>query len=158
MSRLRVATAVLSERIFAGYPTKDRQRLKEPRHDVTSDVLLAIRDKVGLGHEIEVAPEGGPTEFRIAVLPAPMSVGRMKSALQECETYFEELADAELLHDGPSGNREMQLLVEVRAAIAMEAATAGETPKSDSTRSATARVRKDIAQTPSPNLSQGDTP
>jgi hypothetical protein len=43
-------------------------------------------------------------------------------------------------------------------AIAMEAATAGETPKSGSTRSATARVRKDIAQTQSPNLSQGDTP
>jgi hypothetical protein len=37
-------------------------------------------------------------------------------------------------------------------AIAMEAAKQG------STRSATARVRKDIAQTPSPNLSQGDTP
>jgi hypothetical protein len=44
------------------------------------------------------------------------------------------------------------------AAIAMEAATAGETAKQGSTRSATARVRKDIAQTPSPNLSQGDTP
>jgi hypothetical protein len=44
------------------------------------------------------------------------------------------------------------------AAIAMEAATAGETVKHGSTRSATARVRKDIAQTPSPNLSQGDTP
>jgi hypothetical protein len=42
-------------------------------------------------------------------------------------------------------------------AIAMEAATAGET-QSGSTRSATARVRKDIAQIPSPNLSQGDTP
>jgi hypothetical protein len=49
-------------------------------------------------------------------------------------------------------------LAEALPAIAMEAATAGETPKSGSTRSATARVRKDIAQTPSPNLSQGDTP
>jgi hypothetical protein len=69
MSRLRIATAALSGRIFAGYPTKDGKGLKEPRHDVTSDVLLAIRDKVGIGSEIEVAPEGGPTEFRIAVLP-----------------------------------------------------------------------------------------
>lgn len=69
MSRLRVATAALSERIFAGYPTKDGKGFKEPRHDVTSDVLLAIMHKVGIGHEIEVAPEGGPVEFRIAVLP-----------------------------------------------------------------------------------------
>jgi hypothetical protein len=68
-ARLRIATAALSERIFAGYPTKDGKRLKEPRHDVTSDVLLAIRDKVGIGNEIEVAREGGEVEFRIAVLP-----------------------------------------------------------------------------------------
>jgi hypothetical protein len=48
--------------------------------------------------------------------------------------------------------------LKTRHAIAMEAATAGETAKQGSTRSATARARKDIAQTPPPNLSQGDTP
>ena len=69
MMGIRVATAALSERIFAGHPTKDGRGFKEPRFDVTSDVLLAIRDKVGIGNEIEVAAEGGPIEFRIAVLP-----------------------------------------------------------------------------------------
>ncbi|GLI99173.1 hypothetical protein [Sphingobium sp. BS19] len=67
-SPIRVATAVLSERIFAGRPTKDGRGFKEPRYDVTSDVLQAIRDKVGIGNEIEVA-SNGVVEFRIAVLP-----------------------------------------------------------------------------------------
>jgi site-specific DNA-methyltransferase (adenine-specific) len=49
-------------------------------------------------------------------------------------------------------------IASARLAIAVEAATAGETAEQGSTRSATARVRKDIAQTPSPNLSRGDTP
>jgi len=66
---IRVATAALSGRIFAGRPTKDGMSFKEPRHDVTSDVMIAIRDKVGMGNEIEVARNGGPVEFRIVVLP-----------------------------------------------------------------------------------------
>lgn len=65
---IRVATACLSERIFAGRPTKDGLGFKEPRYDVTSDVLQAIRDKVGIGNEIEVETNG-KVEFRIAVLP-----------------------------------------------------------------------------------------
>lgn len=65
---IRVATAVLSERIFAGRPTKDCKGFKEPRYDVTSDVLVAIRDKVGIGNEIDVET-GGVVQFRIAVLP-----------------------------------------------------------------------------------------
>lgn len=65
---VRVATAVLSQRIFAGRPTKDGRGFKEPRYDVTSDVLVAIRDKVGVGHEIDVE-SNGVVEFRIAVLP-----------------------------------------------------------------------------------------
>lgn len=65
---IRVATAVLSERIFAGRPTKDGRGFKEPRYDVTSDVLVAIRDKVGIGNEIGVERDG-VVEFRIAVLP-----------------------------------------------------------------------------------------
>ncbi len=66
---IRVATAVLSERIFAGRPTKDGRGFKEPRYDVTSDVLAAIRDKVGIGNEVTVTCEGQPS-FRIAVLSA----------------------------------------------------------------------------------------
>lgn len=65
---IRVATAVLSERIFAGRPTKDGRGFKEPRFDVTSDVLVAIRDKVGIGNEITVECDGKP-QYRIAVLP-----------------------------------------------------------------------------------------
>jgi len=68
MARLRVATAVLSNRIFAGYPLKSGLGFREPRHDVTSDVLQAVRDKIGVGNEITVECDGEPA-FRIAVLP-----------------------------------------------------------------------------------------
>jgi hypothetical protein len=71
---IRVATAILSERIFAGRPTKDGRGFKEPRYDVTSDVLVAIRDKVGIGNEISVE-SNGVVEFRIAVLPPRDSDG-----------------------------------------------------------------------------------
>lgn len=65
---LRVATAALSKRIFAGRPRKDGTGFKEPRHDVTSDVLLAVKDKIGIGHEVTVECEGVP-QYRIAILP-----------------------------------------------------------------------------------------
>ena len=65
---IRVATAVLSERIFAGRPKKDGTGFKEPRYDVTSDVLVAIRDKIGIGNKITVECDGVP-QFEIAVLP-----------------------------------------------------------------------------------------
>lgn len=65
---IRVATAAISGRIFAGRPTKDGLGFKEPRYDVTSDVFVAIRDKVGIGNEIDVST-GGVVQFRIAVLP-----------------------------------------------------------------------------------------
>ena len=68
MSKLRIATALLSERIFAGYPLKNGKGFREPRHDVTSDVLRAVHDKVGVGNEITVECDGAPA-FRIAVLP-----------------------------------------------------------------------------------------
>lgn len=67
--KIRVATACLSERIFAGRPTKDGKGFKEPRYDVTSDVLVAIRDKVGLGNEITVERDGIP-DFKIRVTKA----------------------------------------------------------------------------------------
>lgn len=66
---IRVAMAAISGRIFAGRPTKDGRGFKEPRYDVTSDVLVAIRDFVGVGNEIEVGLPGTAVEFRIAVLP-----------------------------------------------------------------------------------------
>jgi len=66
-SPIRVAMAALSERIYAGRVAKDGQTFREPRYDVTSDVLVAIRDKVGVGNEVTVSCEGVPS-FRIAVL------------------------------------------------------------------------------------------
>lgn len=69
---IRVATAVLSGRIFAGRPTKDGLGFKEPRYDVTSDVLRAIYDKIGVGHEVTVECDGEPS-FRIAILPVDTS-------------------------------------------------------------------------------------
>ena len=67
-SSIRVATAALSERIYAGRPNKAGDGFKGERHDVTSDVLRAVRDKVGVGNEVTVECDGKP-EFRIAVLP-----------------------------------------------------------------------------------------
>lgn len=74
---IRVATSVLSKRIFAGRPTKDGKGFKEPRYDVTSDVLVAIRDKVGIGNEIDVETSG-VVQFRIAVLPPRVEVVESK--------------------------------------------------------------------------------
>lgn len=65
---IRVATAALSGRIYAGRPTKDGTGFKEPRYDVTSDVLRAVKDKIGVGFEVTVECDGKP-DFRIAVLP-----------------------------------------------------------------------------------------
>lgn len=65
---IRVATAALSGRIYAGRPTKDGFGFKEPRFDVTSDVLKAVRDKIGVGNQVNVECDG-EVMFRIAVMP-----------------------------------------------------------------------------------------
>jgi hypothetical protein len=65
---IRVAASALSGRIFAGRPTKDGLGFKEPRYDVTSDVLCAVKDKIGIGHEVTVE-SGGIPQFHIAILP-----------------------------------------------------------------------------------------
>lgn len=56
---IRVATAALSGRIFAGRPTKDGMGFKEPRYDVTSDCLKAIVDKIGIGFQTDVVDSEG---------------------------------------------------------------------------------------------------
>jgi hypothetical protein len=98
-SPIRVATAALSERIFAGRPTKNGRGFKEPRYDVTSDVLQAIRDKVGIGNEVAVECNG-EVEFRIAVLPPRNQVQRagLRSALQYARNLIgpDEIIDAAL--------------------------------------------------------------
>jgi len=51
---IRVATAALSGQIFAGRSTKNGLGFKEPRYDVTSDVLKAVVDKIGIGFQADV--------------------------------------------------------------------------------------------------------
>ena len=65
---IRVATALLSERIFAGRPRKDGKGFKEPRYDVTSDVLCAVKDKIGIGNKVTVECDG-VAQYQIAILP-----------------------------------------------------------------------------------------
>ncbi len=65
---IRVATAVLSNRIFAGHPLKSGLGFREPRHDVTNDVYEAIKAHVGIGNQIELRRDGEPG-FIIQILP-----------------------------------------------------------------------------------------
>lgn len=58
---LRIATAALSKRIFAGRINKAGTGFKEPRHDVTSDAIRAVIDHVGVGEEVIVREDGKPT-------------------------------------------------------------------------------------------------
>lgn len=55
---IRVATAALSGRIFAGRPTKDGMGFKEPRYDVTSDALKAVMDHIGIGNQADIVSDG----------------------------------------------------------------------------------------------------
>lgn len=71
MGNLRVAMAALSHRIYAGYPSKDGMSFRGPRHDVTSDVLKAISEYVGIDQEKTVTVDGVP-QFVIAVRSMPV--------------------------------------------------------------------------------------
>lgn len=64
--KLRLATAALSRRIYAGYATKAMDRLREPRHDVTSDVLRTVIEHVGVGNAVTVNVDG-QAAFEIVV-------------------------------------------------------------------------------------------
>ena len=55
---IRLATAAISGRIFAGRPTKDGMSFKEPRYDVTSDALKAVMDHIGVGMQADIVSEG----------------------------------------------------------------------------------------------------
>lgn len=71
MGRLRVATALLSNQIFAGYPTKKGDGFRGHRHDVTSDVLKAVIDHIGDGKTVVVLADGVPTyEISVAKVPS----------------------------------------------------------------------------------------
>lgn len=60
MKNLRIATAALSGRIYAGRVSKDGTRFLDGKVDVTSDVLKAVIDKVTPGHVVTVEVDGKP--------------------------------------------------------------------------------------------------
>lgn len=66
MGQIRLGVAILSGRIFAGYPNKKGDGFREPRHDVTSDVLKVVAEYVGMNHEITVQADGKPA-YTVAV-------------------------------------------------------------------------------------------
>ena len=55
---IRIATAAISGRIFAGRPTKDGMGFKEPRYDVTSDALKAVMDHIGMNRQADIVSDG----------------------------------------------------------------------------------------------------
>lgn len=73
-SRLRLATAALSNNIYAGYPTRDGKGLREPRHDVTSDAVKAIIEHVGVGKSKVITIDGNPT-YEISITEYTKATG-----------------------------------------------------------------------------------
>lgn len=57
---IRIATMALSRRIHAGNPAKDGKTFKGGGQDVTSDVVKAIIEFVGVGGVHEVTVDGIP--------------------------------------------------------------------------------------------------
>ena len=60
MGKIRLGTAALSGRIFAGYPNKAGDGFREPRHDVTGDVLKTVMEHIGMDKEATVHVDGKP--------------------------------------------------------------------------------------------------
>lgn len=73
---IRVAATAIGNRIYAGRPNKKGDAFLAGRTDVTGDVLKAISEFVGIGHEVTVTCDGEPS-FKIAVTPA---VGDIRDA------------------------------------------------------------------------------
>jgi hypothetical protein len=55
-----IGKAALSDEIFAGYLCKDGRTWKQGKVPVTSQVLQAIIDFVGVGYETDVTVNGKP--------------------------------------------------------------------------------------------------
>lgn len=58
--KLVIACAALSKRIYAGRLNKARTAFTDGKQDVTSDVLKAVIDKVGVGNTETVTVDGKP--------------------------------------------------------------------------------------------------
>lgn len=86
--------------------------------------------KCGLHEDSKSANEPAIIYVRSDALEAAHAqIKVMREALENCEEYFDERADAEYFPSGPVANEEMLLMVEVQSALAgtpAEAATAFE--------------------------------
>lgn len=83
---LRVATAALSRRIFAGHLNKAQIGFKEPRTDVTSDCLRAVVDHIGVGKETILREDGVPL-YRITITDLG-ALSKPVEAAAECPCFF----------------------------------------------------------------------
>jgi len=69
LKNIVIATAALSKRIYAGRLNKKGNAFTDGKQDVTSDVLKAIIDKIGVGNTEVVHVDGKP-QFQIEVREA----------------------------------------------------------------------------------------
>lgn len=63
---IRLATAAISGRIFAGHPNKAGDGFRGERHDVTGDVLKTVAEHIGMNMEATVEVNGVPA-YTIAI-------------------------------------------------------------------------------------------
>lgn len=109
---IRVATAALSGQIFAGRPTKDGLGFKEPRYDVTSDVLKAVVDKIGIGFQTDIA-SGDEIICTIKIVgpdhPAAPSADRLREAMK---TACDLLAERTYGHAARSPGHNARIVLE----------------------------------------------
>ena len=66
MSKIRIATSALTKRVYLGKVSKDGLDFIGNPTDVTSDVIKAIIDKVGVGGTDVVHVDGKP-KYEISV-------------------------------------------------------------------------------------------
>jgi hypothetical protein len=85
-SKTRVACSPLTGIIYAGRPNKDGTAWAGEKHDVTSDVLGALIEKVGPGNVISVNENGKPAyeiEVRKVSEPNPGQQGATGIELED---------------------------------------------------------------------------
>jgi hypothetical protein len=58
--KITIATAALSKKIYAGRLNKKQDAFLDGKQDVTSEVLKAVIDKVGIGKTITITVDGVP--------------------------------------------------------------------------------------------------
>lgn len=91
MGKIRLATAALSGRIFAGYPNKAGDGFRGERHDVTGDVLKTIAEHLGMNKTSTVYVDGEP-KYTITIIEGEsgLSPGMRRLVLAAREAAFND--------------------------------------------------------------------